>query len=198
MKTAEKTCVTVECIGESFARGMCKKCYRKWHYHQNPEKYRAHARAAYDPEKARIRHEAKKSDPAYLAMRKAAYDRWRAENPDKAKAAYERWRRDNPDRVRASKRRWDLENAEHIRITKRDHHSLRKQRKKGRVVTKADYKLILETLGMVCHICTGEIHGLDDLHFDHVIPLARGGEHVPSNIKPAHAVCNMRKGARIL
>lgn len=60
-----------------------------------------------------------------------------------------------------------------------------------------DYAAILAEHGMTCHICTGEIESLTDLHFDHVIPLARGGEHSAANIRPSHAVCNLRKGARI-
>lgn len=51
---------------------------------------------------------------------------------------------------------------------------------------------------MVCHICTEAIASLDDLHFDHVIPLAKGGPHAAENIRPAHAICNIRKSARLL
>jgi hypothetical protein len=32
---------------------------------------------------------------------------------------------------------------------------------------------------------------------DHVIPLSKGGPHIEENIRPAHAVCNLRKGARL-
>jgi 5-methylcytosine-specific restriction endonuclease McrA len=31
-----------------------------------------------------------------------------------------------------------------------------------------------------------------------VIPLARGGHHVASNIRPAHRRCNLRKGSRLV
>lgn len=31
---------------------------------------------------------------------------------------------------------------------------------------------------------------------DHIIPLARGGTHEPSNVQAAHFVCNVRKGTR--
>jgi 5-methylcytosine-specific restriction endonuclease McrA len=33
------------------------------------------------------------------------------------------------------------------------------------------------------------------MHIDHVIPLARGGEHSYANAQAAHGPCNMRKGA---
>jgi 5-methylcytosine-specific restriction endonuclease McrA len=56
---------------------------------------------------------------------------------------------------------------------------------------------VLERDGMVCHVCAGSIADLSDLHFDHVIPLARGGAHHADNIKPAHALCNLRKSDKI-
>lgn len=32
---------------------------------------------------------------------------------------------------------------------------------------------------------------------DHVVPLARGGEHSYRNVKLAHPLCNSRKGAKV-
>ena len=60
-----------------------------------------------------------------------------------------------------------------------------------------DYAAILAEHGMVCHLDGEPIPSLDDLHFDHVIPLAKGGLHTAANIRPAHALCNLRKGNRI-
>lgn len=50
---------------------------------------------------------------------------------------------------------------------------------------------------MTCHLCGDGIDSLADLHFDHVIPLSKGGPHVAANIRPSHALCNLRKGDRI-
>lgn len=36
------------------------------------------------------------------------------------------------------------------------------------------------------------------LTIDHIIPLARGGEHSPSNVQAAHATCNYAKGDRVM
>lgn len=58
------------------------------------------------------------------------------------------------------------------------------------------YARVLERDGMTCHICGKAIEGLDDLHFDHVHPLSRGGEHSEKNVRPAHRICNLRKAAR--
>lgn len=34
------------------------------------------------------------------------------------------------------------------------------------------------------------------LHIDHVIPLVKGGSHTLENVRPSHAICNLKKGAR--
>jgi 5-methylcytosine-specific restriction endonuclease McrA len=35
------------------------------------------------------------------------------------------------------------------------------------------------------------------MHLDHIVPLARGGEHSYANTQPAHPTCNRRKGAKV-
>lgn len=69
--------------------------------------------------------------------------------------------------------------------------------KKGATVGKVDYTKLLEIYGTVCHICGGAIQD-GNLHFDHVIPLSRGGSHSMDNIKPAHASCNQQKFNKII
>jgi hypothetical protein len=74
----------------------------------------------------------------------------------------------------------------------------RSARKRGATIGKVSYAQILERDGRFCHICEKDILSHHILHFDHVIPLARGGNHTEDNIKPSHNVCNMRKGKRLL
>ncbi len=156
------------------------------------------ARASYDPEKARERHSLKQDDPAYRAMKKLAYDRWRAEHPERMKAACLRWRAENPERVREASRRWAAENADRVRISKR---VTRQNRRAVMAATSVGPVRLLEILdrdGMVCHLCRIGIESADDLHFDHVVPLSRGGTHTMDNIKPAHAACNLRKHDKLM
>jgi 5-methylcytosine-specific restriction endonuclease McrA len=56
--------------------------------------------------------------------------------------------------------------------------------------------VVLERADGVCGICG---HDVDPFafHVDHVVPLARGGEHNYSNVQPAHPLCNQRKSARL-
>lgn len=71
-------------------------------------------------------------------------------------------------------------------------------RKKGvATVEPVDFAAILERDGHVCHICSREVEP-SDIHFDHVIPLARGGAHSMENIRVAHSLCNLRKGTKMV
>lgn len=91
-------------------------------------------------------------------------------------------------------RQWRKDNPERARMVAREAAG----RRRAPAGVKVDYDRILERDGMVCHICGDDIADRSDLHFDHVIPLSKGGPHVESNIRPSHAGCNMRKRARIL
>lgn len=94
------------------------------------------------------------------------------------KARVEAWREANPDR-------WAELNREN---------GSRRRTPDGAAI---DYGLIIEEHGMTCHICGDAIPSMDGLHFDHVIPLSKGGPHSQENIKPSHALCNLRKGAKL-
>ena len=46
--------------------------------------------------------------------------------------------------------------------------------------------------GARCYLC-----GTPWAHWDHVIPLARGGSNWPANLRPACVTCNVRKWAHM-
>lgn len=48
----------------------------------------------------------------------------------------------------------------------------------------------------LCGICQEPILRMEDATLDHVVPLARGGVHAPSNMQVAHEWCNRSKGDR--
>jgi len=49
----------------------------------------------------------------------------------------------------------------------------------------------------VCGICRTPVDP-DNFHVDHIVPLARGGEHSYANTQPAHPRCNTSKGASLI
>lgn len=61
----------------------------------------------------------------------------------------------------------------------------------------------VRAMGLPCHICGGEIdYSLPAGHpmsfeLDELVPVSRGGDPLdPSNIAPAHRICNERRGNR--
>lgn len=115
-------------------------------------------------------------------------------NKEEKNAKLRAWRKANPGVGVEYYRRWYKKYPEKYALKNRESAS---RRQTGTKASRIAYEAVLDRDGMVCHICSSAIADLSDLHFDHVIPLARGGAHHADNIKPAHALCNLRKGAKI-
>jgi hypothetical protein len=82
--------------------------------------------------------------------------------------------------------------------------SARRARLKGAFVEAVDPGVVFERDEWTCHICSESIPE-DALRtsgagatIDHVIPLARGGLHSYDNVRAAHWLCNVAKGARLV
>ena len=102
---------------------------------------------------------------------------WRKNNPEKRSMTYKKYRKNNPDKV--------LEST-----------SIRRARlKKGVIVkfTASQLRQRLSVFGGKCWICGGVADQVD-----HVIPLAKGGAHALSNLRPSCGKCNRVKGASII
>jgi len=180
-----------------YLRSHCKECgralTRAW-AKANPEKKavadRAYRLANLDSlaAKDRTRREA---NPEKTAARVRA---WVQEHPEASKAHKNKWVREHPEERRTARKRWWDSRPEYGRQA----HAVRRARQLGGHITKADYRAILAEYGMTCHLCGEPIEAMADLQFDHVVPLARGGQHAKANIRPSHARCNQRKGAALV
>jgi len=123
---------------------------------------------------------------------KATVKAYRDANPEKVRAVVRAWCVANRERLRAAKRAWALENPACSRASS----NARRARERGARIGTIDFKSVLNASGGVCGIC-GEAIADAPFHFDHIIPLARGGSHTTDNIQVAHARCNLSKGARV-
>lgn len=80
--------------------------------------------------------------------------------------------------------------------------SERRARLAGAFVEDVDPATLFERDGWRCHICGKKCRqDVDGFHplaptIDHLVPLARGGEHSYRNTACAHRTCNVSKGAR--
>lgn len=63
-----------------------------------------------------------------------------------------------------------------------------------------DHLELFEMYDWICNICEQKIdRRLRKPNFyaatvEHVVPLAHGGTHTWDNVRPAHAICNFKKG----
>lgn len=80
------------------------------------------------------------------------------------------------------------------RAIRRRSEAVRRARKAGcaGAVSQAEWEQVLTILGTAC-LCCGSI---EEPTQDHIVPLARGGLHHPSNLQPLCRPCNERKQAR--
>jgi len=82
--------------------------------------------------------------------------------------------------------------AEYL-LQKRKHQNNRRARQRDQFVESIDPTIVLARGNGRCGICQEPIDGAFEV--DHIVPLARGGEHSYSNAQPAHPSCNRRKWA---
>ena len=153
-----------------------------------------------NPERAQAN--AKKTYQAHPERAKAAAKAWQKRNPERVKEinrdwvsrnraktiAYARqWQADNRELYHDIQKRWRTENQTYWRV--RDS-ALRKVTSN---FTLSQWLEVLEEFGHRCAYC---LCGDQKLTMDHVIPVAKGGEHVRENIVPACKSCNSRKKDR--
>lgn len=127
---------------------------------------------------------------------------WRREHPELARRlsreSQQRSRERHPERNKECKRRRWINNPEKVRAENQQGSQRYKARRRGaRVVSRIDFEKIKTRDKMRCHLCRKKVR-LKELHFDHVIPLAKGGAHSEENLAVSHAKCNLRKQDRLV
>lgn len=156
------------------------------------------------------------TDEHKKALNRERCRRWREAHPDRKKEQAKRWEQKNPEyqqeyyeknkeRIKLRVKTWGQENSE----LKASYDRKRRATKyETRTETYVDSQ-VLEQWGNSCYICNKEINlqisgrpGHEEgweqgLHIDHVIPLSLGGTDTLSNVRPTHAVCNLRKSKLI-
>jgi 5-methylcytosine-specific restriction endonuclease McrA len=67
---------------------------------------------------------------------------------------------------------------------------------------------VIDSHGSDCYLCKkaidlsaprsiGSKGWESSFHIEHAIPLFKGGNDTIKNVRPAHAICNLRKGSRL-
>jgi len=132
--------------------------------------------------------------------------KWADNNPEKRKETCQRWLSKNYNKAYNSKKAWRLNNPEKNKEAQKNHYILYpenrmkklalrrcRERKQAPELTD-DQKKIIDCLFKQA-IRLGKIFGTK-FDIDHIIPVAKGGLHVPSNLQILPAKINKAKGAR--
>lgn len=197
--------------GKYGRRSKCNECRAQ----EEKDRRANHPATEEQKETTRVRaREWAKENPERKAANAKA---WAENNPDKCTASTRAWQKRNPEKVRESIRNWVSSNRDKTREYARQwqaqnrelYHEIQKKWRAGnqtywrvrdaalRKVTSTftldQWLEVLEEFGHRCAYCL-----CDDqkLTMDHVIPVAKGGEHVRENIVPACKSCNSRKKDR--
>lgn len=132
---------------------------------------------------------------------------YRKNNPDAMNVYKKKWLENNPEKRKESRIKWDKKNPDLIRSFTRNNNRKRRAKKMNTIVKPYTEKEVLDIYGTKCHICNLEINinanrqpGKDGwqngLHIDHLVPISRGGADTLENVRPAHGLCNVKKGAK--
>ena len=160
----------------------CKSCRREkgrtYYAARNPKRWRDGMREVhcryYIKNKEKIKFQARERDKNNPDKARAKHIKWRQKNIKKALAMSEKWRRAHllEDAMNSQRRR---------------------SRKKAASIVRFGKQALLNRLSMFpgCWVCGGQKE-----HVDHVKPLAKGGPHCLSNLRPICRSCNSKKHSK--
>jgi 5-methylcytosine-specific restriction endonuclease McrA len=139
----------------------------------------------------------RKSHEKHREQKRAYELRRRTENLERERVRQAAFREANRERLRQRRRELYLQNIERRRLKSRQEAMLRQARKAAVVVEPVSYRAIWERDQGICYLCGGGIEP-SDVHYDHVVPLSKGGAHSMANIRATHSICNLRKKDKII
>jgi 5-methylcytosine-specific restriction endonuclease McrA len=166
----------------------CKSCQKEYlaaYGKKNPEKIKSYRSKRQDVNKQYQKN--------YYLQNKERIDKqnaeWAAKNPDRKKAADKLWANQNKEKVRINGKNYYLRNPDKVSLRRQKRRATLKQAKTYLVTTKDIRKIMRQP----CLYC-----GSLASHIDHIIPLARGGEHRIGNLAAACKTCNLSKNKKFL
>ncbi|HAY42531.1 MAG TPA: hypothetical protein DCY59_02815 [Micrococcaceae bacterium] len=173
----------------------CQREYNAAHYGKNKAKLNAENNARYHANKDSVLEQQREYRAANIDRIKA-YDRARYQaDPEGRSAHVQSWIDANRERYLATKREYS--------ITNRDRRlDIQTALRLDNAGFGADWEPIVrrdvwESYGRACGICRDPIT-FEDMTLDHIYPISKGGEHLLSNVQPAHWVCNLKKRDTII
>lgn len=181
--------------GKGGINSICKKCisrYCKLYLKNNSEKVSEYQKRYYKNNKEKVlerERERRDDNPEYLK-----------EYYKKNISNFQRYREINADIIKEKHKRYRQNNQQQM---KTNNHN-RRAMEQNAIREKFDFAKIYEDHNWICGICGKNINKnlkyphLKSVSLDHIVPLSSGGNHIESNIQPAHFICNSKKGNRTM
>jgi 5-methylcytosine-specific restriction endonuclease McrA len=164
-----------------------KLAYAREYVAQNYEKVRAAQKGSYNKNPEKYRQRSRENYYADAEAKKAYQSAYRRANPSKVNETNKAWNRAHPENVKAIRDRWRAANLDKWAEKERRRRAV----KIGTAVMKITRSILAarwDYYGGLCWMC-----GKPAVEWDHVKPLARGGAHIPANLRPACRFCNASK-----
>ena len=129
-------------------------------------------------------------------------------NPQKSRQTSKKYDKANRDKRRVNENKYKKSNPDKVREWNRRNNRKREALKRNNGHEPYSEKQVLDTYGVMCHICTieidlsaprqaGKVGWQKGLHIDHLIPLSKGGPDMLENVRPSHGKCNIDKKAKL-
>jgi 5-methylcytosine-specific restriction endonuclease McrA len=159
----------------------------KKHYHANKEKYAVQNKVYRKDNQETI---SKTRRLNYIA------------NKEQILSERKKYYSSNRDRCLRVSSGYRKNNKEKYAHKQRIYSATRRARVRGAFVASVNHLDVFERDGYICQLCGSGVlpfapvsHPLSPV-IDHIIPLAKGGTHEPTNVQTAHLGCNASKGGR--
>lgn len=194
---------------KTFVKSHCRDCWREYArlwYQKNANrinkrnvlKYSQASEAEKEKKRKKWRNEKRRESQEVKSARQKRMREYLKNNPQKRKEYYKNTRENRERQLKsmsATERELFLEKE---RKARRKLRQLRQARERGASVfvefTKED---IVRRDGLICYLC-GKVLKITKVTLDHILPLARGGQHKPENVKIACKSCNSSKNSKTL
>ena len=119
-------------------------------------------------------------------------------------AQVEKWQTEHPEDMRNNVRRYQTRKPEVREVYARNRRARERQVESSPFTAEE----VLAIYGAVCYLCDTPIdltlprsvgtEGWEGgLHLDHLIPLGEGGPNTLRNVRPTHAICNLRRPKKL-
>ncbi len=172
------------------AKEYARKANLAW-YHKNKEKILSDPKRI---EKMKLAHKRRWSDPKYRAKINEKNKAYGNAHPEGSRKRSLAWRNRNLEEARAKHRAWSKSESGRTWYKARDH--AYRAKKLAATINPQSIKeyiaLVRSKKSVRCYYCQNYFSG-KKIHFDHLIPLSKGGPHSIENLCVSCPHCNQTK-----